>query len=308
MKSRITGNRIIVSLVLFLIMIEVHVAIAQTVTSADGLLPQAKAVKGWKPEGDRYYYTPDNLFHYINGAADLFNSYDFVKLTGSEYSAVSDNNKTMTVDIYDMNNKLNAFGIYQSKIDPDCLSLNIGARAFGNDQYLFFYKDRFYVEIQVYLSGSDAKSILSRMARSISKNIKSNNEPPSVLRYLPTVGLVPGSEKYITGGILGHAFLDKGLMADYRVGQDVVKAFVAFFPSTDTASAAFSAYKVFLNKAGKKQQNPEGFGKSVFASEEPYHQHLLVGQQGTFVVGITDLSDKLSGQTLLKRLMVRLKK
>jgi hypothetical protein len=308
MKSRITGNRIIVSLALFLIMIEVHVAIAQTGTSADGLLPPAKAVKGWKPEGDRYYYTPDDLFHYINGAADLFNSYDLVKLTGSEYSAVSDNNKTMTVDIYDMNNKLNAFGIYQSKIDPDCLSLAIGAGAFGNDQYLFFYKDRFYVEIQAYLSDSDAKAILSLMARSIAKNIKGNNEPPAVLRYLPAAGLVPGSEKYITGGILGHAFLDKGLMADYRIGQDVVKAFVAFFPSPDTASAAFSAYKVFLNKAGKKQQNLKGFGKSMFASEEPYHQHLLVGQQGTYVIGITDLSVKLSGQTLLERLMAQLKK
>ena len=308
MKSRITGNRIIVSLALFLIMIEVHVAIAQTGTSADGLLPQAKAVKGWKPEGDHYYYTPDDLFHYINGAADLFNSYDLVKLTGSEYSAVSDNNKTMTVDIYDMNNKLNAFGIYQSKKDPDCLSLAIGAGAFGNDQYLFFYKDRFYVEIQAYLSDSDAKAILSRMARSIAKNIKGNNEPPAVLRYLPAAGLVPGSEKYITGGILGHAFLDKGLMADYRIGQDVVKAFVAFFPSPDTASAAFSAYKVFLKNAGKKQQNLKGFGKSMFASEEPYHQHLLVGQQGPYVVGITDLSVKLSGQTLLERLMAQLKK
>ena len=75
-----------------------------------------------------------------------------------------------------------------------------------------------------------------------------------------------------------------------------------------SASAAFSAYKVFLNKAGKKQQNLKGFGKSVFASEEPYHQYLLVGQQGPYVVGITDLSVKLSGQTLLERLMAQLKK
>jgi len=29
---------------------------------------------------------------------------------------------------------------------------------------------------------------------------------------------------YITGGILGHAFLDKGLASDYRVNSGVVKA------------------------------------------------------------------------------------
>jgi hypothetical protein len=303
MKSRIsfTGALLIIIFCFF-------PAIAGAGPSIDDLLPPASAAAGWKPAGQPYQYTPENLYQYINGAADLFISYGFIKLSGSEYIAVSGSQESLTVDIYDMKNKLNAFGVFQSKRDPDSMSLNIGAGAFGSEQYLYFYKARFYVEIQAYLTGGRDKKVLADLARSIAEKIQGNSTPPAELRYLPASGLVPGSEKYITGGILGHAFLDKGLMGDYRVGQDVVKAFVAFFPSPAGAAAAMSAYNDFLQKAGKKQLDLNGFGEAGFVSEEPYHKQLLVAQQGAFVAGVTDLNSVPAGIRLLQRVMEGIKK
>ena len=112
-----------------------------------------------------------------------------------------------------------------------------------------------------------------------------------------------GSELYITGGILGHAFLDRGLLSDYTVNGDVVKAFIAFFPSKDQAVKALNHYTDYLNRSGAQWETRKEFGENGSVSQEPYHKTVLVAQQGTFVVGIADLSHAQKGEPLLKRML-----
>ncbi len=272
------------------------------------LLPKNSGVVGWQLVGDYYHYLPNNLYNYINGAADLFISYGFVKLVGAEYAPGASEQENAIVDVYDMGNKLNAFGVFQSKRDPESTSFKIGAGAFGSEKYVFFYKDRFHVEIQAYLSTSKDKDIPVKLARKVADGISGDCTPPSELNYLPEAGRVSGSGIYITGGILGHAYLDRGMMGDYRLGDETVKAFVAFFPSGEHAVIALNRYKDFLKKAGEKWQVLNGFGEQGFISKEPYHKNILVSQQGPFVVGVTDLSQAQKGEELLKRLISKVKK
>ena len=97
-------------------------------------------------------------------------------------------------------------------------------------------------------------------------------------------------------------------MGDYRMGDEVVKAFVAFFPSREQAVTALDHYQDFLKKAGEKCQVLSGFGESGFVSKEPYHKSILVSQQGSFVIGVTDLSQAKKGEELLKSLLRTTKK
>ena len=46
-------------------------------TDIAGIFP---GFEDWTKKGKPDLYTPDNLFEYINGAAEVFLSYDFVKL------------------------------------------------------------------------------------------------------------------------------------------------------------------------------------------------------------------------------------
>jgi len=258
--------------------------------------------------GDYYHYLPDNLYNYINGAADLFISYGFVKLAGAEYALGSGTRENAIIDIYDMGNKLNAFGVFQSKRDPESKSHPIGSGGFGGERYLFFYKDRYYVEIQAYVTAGKGKDIPVTLARKVAEGITGDRTPPSELKYLPETGLISGSQMYITGGILGHAFLDRGMMGEYRIGDEVVKVFVAFLPSGEQAVMALNHYKNFLKSAGEKCQVLSGFGENGFAAREPYHKNILVAQQGSFVVGVTDLSPAQKGEELLRNLLRTIKK
>jgi len=276
-------------------------------SEVEKLLPQSPGVVGWQLVGNYYHYLPNNLYNYINGAADLFVSYGFVKLVGAEYAPRAGEQENAIVDIYDMGNKLNAFGVFQSKRDPESKSFKIGTGAFGSEKYIFFYKDRFYVEVQAYLSASKDKDIPLKLARKVAGGISGDCTPPSELNYLPDANRVTGSEAYITGGILGHAFLDKGLVSDYTIGDGVVKAFVAFFPSREHAVEALDQYKRYIKAAGETWQLLNGFGERGFFSKEPYQKTVLVAQMSHFVVGVSNLSHAEKGKELLKRIMREIK-
>ncbi len=266
------------------------------------LLPDSAAVGEWQQKRE-HSHTPDDLYNYINGAADLFLSYGFVELAGGTYLYGSEEQGTVIVDIYDMGEKLNAFGIFQSKRDPEVKLLDIGAGAIGSEKYVFFYKDRFYVEIQSFVSSQKGSSAALKMAREVESKIPGDSSPPAELTYLPLVDQVSGSVLYITGGILGHGFLDRGLLCDYRVGNEAVQAFIAFFPSRDQAIKALSQYKNYIDKSGEKWETRKDFGERSFTAQEPYHKTILVAQQGPFVVGIADLPQVQKGEALLKRIL-----
>jgi hypothetical protein len=144
------------------------------------------------------------------------------------------------------------------------------------------------------------------LAKKVVSGISGDSTPPSELNYLPDTGRVPGSEMYITGGILGHAFLDRGLVCDYKLADEVVKAFIAFYPSKELADTAIKHYKEFLKKSGKKWTSLKSDAENGFASQEPYHKNIIVAQQGHFVAGVYDLSLAQKGEALLKNILKKI--
>ena len=290
-----------------LILFPLNGAAVMSASDAGKWLPKDSDIGGWQLS-ENHHYLPENLYNYINGAADLFISYGFVKLVGADYVRGPGKEGNLVVDIYDMGSKLNAFGIFQSKRDPASKSLKIGAGAFGGKRYVFFYKDHFYVEIQSYLPSGKDGDMAVMMAQKVAGEMPGNCMPPVELNYLPDVDKITGSEMYITGGILGHAFLDKGLVSDYKTGDSVVKAFVAFFPSREHAVKALDRYKKYINASGETWQPLNGFGEMGFSSKEPYQETVLVVQMSHFVVGVSNLSHADKGKELLKRIMREVKR
>jgi hypothetical protein len=253
----------------------------------------------WKVEGQPYGFRPQNLYEYINGEAEFFIAFGFIELKGANVTCVSGGNDTVTIDIYDMGNKLNAFGVFQSKRGGQVSALNLGAASMGSDDYVAFYKDRFFVEIQAYITSEKEKGGLETMAASIAAQLPGDNTPPSELFYLPEKNRITGSERYIKGGILGHAFLDRGMVGDYRIQGQKITAFVAIFPSSRDAVHAVKQHRSFLLKSGEKCMAFDGVGNHGFISEEPYHQNIIETQAGAFVAGVYDLITIEPGKTVL---------
>ena len=80
--------------------------------SGKPLLPVSGFTPGWALEGPVKTYTPDDLFEYINGEAELYLQYGFKDLVSGFYLKDKDEKQGVSADIYRMASPLEAFGLY----------------------------------------------------------------------------------------------------------------------------------------------------------------------------------------------------
>jgi hypothetical protein len=270
------------------------------------LLPTSLTLAGRTLASRPYFYAPQDLYEYIDGAADLFIAYGFVALAGANYGSGGNSSDSFTVDIYDMGEKLNAFGVFQINRDPESSSRGIGTASYGDDNYVVFHKDRYYVEVRAFEESETLKGGPLTIARQVADRIPGDASLPFELSYFPEKARIHGSEKYIRGGILGHAFLDRGLMCEYGIRDDRVSLFLALLPSRQDAVGSFQQYKSFLEEAGQTCLPLEGVGERGFVSREPYHDNLVVIQSGSYILGAFDLPFPNEGIELARQLLKRI--
>ena len=295
------------NLLIILLLIAVTCANTKSESSMGDFFSIALPDVQWKLEGKPYRYIPQNLYEYINGAAEFFIAFGFVELAGANYAPVAGDKDSVTIDIYNMGSKLSAFGVFRSRRDRQASSLNLGAAATVSDDYIAFHKDRFYVEIQALIINTQAKNVIAGMASNVAEHLPGENTLPQELSYFSEEGRIVGSERYIRGGVLGHAFLEQGIVCDYQIEGKKVTAFIAMLPSDQAAVEAIEQHRSFLEKSGQKCLPLDGLGAHAFASEEPYHQKIIETQQGPFVIGVYDLDSAAAGKILLVDILKNIK-
>ena len=186
-------------------------------TPIDSLVPKV-APDGWALRDAPETFTRETLFEHIDGQADLFLQYGFEKSVFAIYQTVNSSDDKIDLDIYDMGNPLQAFGIF-SRFRQEENPAGIGLDSSLGDRYAVFYKGRYFVVLQA--TESDA-STLKRLAQEVESSISDNSAPPKQIAYFPKSGLKPGSIEYFPDGLLGHQFLKRGFKASY-VEKDETK-------------------------------------------------------------------------------------
>ena len=67
---------------------------------------------GWTAVDQEYRYGRDDLWEYINGAAELFLTYKFRELVVADFEQGDD---ALTVSVYDMGSPLDAYGVFETE-------------------------------------------------------------------------------------------------------------------------------------------------------------------------------------------------
>ncbi len=182
-------------------------------TEAEAEFPE---VPGWTRATEVRTFGPDELWRYINGAAELFLAYDVRLLRACDLAA---GERTVSVSIFDMGTRLNAFGIYGTEKSASAEPLDIGVEAVVAVPYQgLMLKDAFYVKAESWkgdLAAEDARSLLQEIAAAL----PGSEEPPAELALLPAEGKVPHSEGYTREGFLGLQDLRNCVHADYADGD-----------------------------------------------------------------------------------------
>lgn len=278
----------------------------QNTDALTNLLPATEWQEGWNWESAPQFYNADDLFEYINGSADLYLAYGFKQLVTVNF--MTDDDFSVLVDVYDMGNRLNAFGVFSNYRSPGNEYADIGSEATISDYHIRFFHGQYIVD----LNASDATDIVQKFMREVATEIAvridAPTEKPEILNLLPVKNIIRKTPKYISEGLLGHQFFPKGLEAQYQIDSTTVKAFVVICDSQNDAESAFKAFSDYLQKRGEGVSQIQADELDVITGKIPYHEYGMAAICGKYVFGIIDLPELVQGNELLKLMDGQIKK
>ena len=233
------------------------------------VLPPASTVKGWKAIGAPKLYNSNNLFNLIDGEAEAVMAYAFAGEAHAEYAPAGQSRPVLTIDVFDMTDPLNAFGLFSSSDRMSGKPVAIGAEGVRiAPSGLNFWKGRYVVRTTIVQVNPASKAALEAFARAAAGRIQGAGGPPPALRALPP-GRQPRSEKYVRANVAGHSFLKNAVTARYpQLGQGA-ELFLAQYPNPAAAKAALEAYRSF-EKSGAGLAPLKGVGDTGFRVVDRY--------------------------------------
>jgi len=246
------------------------------VTSAQGLFP---VLKGYKSVSDYPVYVPDDLWDYINGAADAYLALGFIDLNITEYTK---GRNTIKAEIYRFGDDAMAFGMYSMERSPGYNFIQTGVQGYNEEGVVHFYKDRYYVKIMTHSGSVKVNEKMKELAGLIAGRIEGKNEFPSLLKLFPAEGLLKNQETYLLESVLGHEFLRGAFRASYEVAGDSFEIYL--FNCKDGEEASAMAARL----AGDAYTPGEEIFKYAF--EDGYNGVLHITRQGGRLIVVSGLA------------------
>ena len=153
-----------------------HAGVAGDAGDMKGLFPD---LDGWSRDGEPESYFPESLFEYINGAADVYLSYEFEELATLSYD--SGEKSSLTIDIYRHGDLRNAFGIYSQEKSRSADFVSIGTEGYHDEGVLNFFHGPYYVKIMGFYLGENDKPLLTSVAQKIAGKLEGDPRFPEAL-------------------------------------------------------------------------------------------------------------------------------
>jgi hypothetical protein len=262
---------------------------------------------GWALIDGPQTYTEKTLFKHIDGQAELYLKYGFQKSIFAIYQNRKNPKNQIELDIYDMENVLQAFGVF-SRFRNEDRPGGFGLDSYLDDHSALFYKGKYFVLIY---ATESSPSALKQWATKIASKIVDPSLPPREISYFPKNRLKPGSIQYFPEGLLGHQFLKRGFQGIYiekekvnveaedknkKDTEDETKAktenkefklFLAIYKDSQEAMSALKAYKEDLSKKGNVFSGSIiEFKALAVRGEDPYQGKVFVLQKGFYLLGV----------------------
>ena len=138
-------------------------------------------LNGWKIT-ESAIYTPDNLYEYINGGAEVYRVHGFVKLYAYRYE--NPGQPEILADVFEMANTADAYGVYHHDW-RDGASAGIGAESELSDNSLSFRKNKYFVSLMAFDETEEAMTAVKAIAQAIAKGIEGDEAEPELFSLLP---------------------------------------------------------------------------------------------------------------------------
>jgi hypothetical protein len=259
------------------------VILAVSLLSCAGQEADFPEVEGWALAGDVVTYDADNLWEYIDGAAELFLEYDVQTCRTADLAS---GDLLVTVDLYDMGAPLNAFGIFNRE-HPAAASPLPGATeaAISPPYQALMFKGGTYVKVNA-VEGELTAATGRQLLEALASALPGQADHPSELDWLPQNNRVAGSEGYQREGYLGLTELSHCLYADYAGTDGQTWEGFVMLPAPGSSPTAV------WESLADVWASLEHEGRTVLYKEVPYRGLAGVVQTDESIVGVAGAANQ----------------
>lgn len=230
-------------------------------------------VPGWTQDGLGRTYVSQNLFEYMDGNAEGYLVYGFLKMDGI---TCKKGPVTFVIDISDFGGPDSSYGMFTSDVDGREPTVKIGMNGQIVPRRAFFAKGQFFLEIAANPEG-DHTAALKEWTAALEKIIPGSTSLPPAMAWFPTeqrqsLRLVPES-------VLGMRVLKRGYAAQYDFG----KAFVVLEATPQSAAGVMDQLRKRF--AQVTPTTPASVADEAFLYTDKYLGRLCVFRKGKYIAG-----------------------
>lgn len=253
-------------------------------------------IEGFQRTIIKEVYTADNLFDLIDGAADMFLTYDFVDLHMAEYS--NDSLQYIRVEAYRHTTPENAFGVYAQERSPQSHFLPIGTEGYSDDGALNFWIGTYYIKLVTNDRGPHVQRALEKIALAVAQSFKCEATLPEQFNVFPREARREHGEYYVNRDFLNYSFFHTAFVVPYKN----YTLFTLFYKTPKDAQAALQTYYSTVIKQNLPSTD------TLFTVTDPQEGTLLFQCVGNILAGAKDIQDLYGARTDLETLVKRLQK
>lgn len=246
---------------------------------------------GWEPAGPARTFVADNLYEYLDGGAEGYLIFGFVRL---EHQTCTKGEDSLVLDVSEMTDADAAYGLFAARRDPRQAVRPIGMGGEILPQRASFAKGNYYVELTA-TPGEDYLPTLRAFVAALEKRIEGRSSPPEALIWFSPDGL--NSVRLIPESVLGLRPLKRGYVAEYSNGQ----AFIVTETTAQSAAAVLAALRQRFARA-----RPAEVADEAFQFNDPYLGGVCIFRHGRHLAGYAHLRDSSEAVSLARILASRL--
>jgi hypothetical protein len=251
-------------------------ALAAAAATASAQTPDCGLVAGWQQQGQLREFEPDTLFEYMNGNAEGYLIYRFVKLQGVTCKSGED---TILIDVFEMADPEYAYGIFSANRDPRQQIVPLGMGGQITTRRAIFAKDKYYVEFAANPI-KDHTANLQAFAAAFEKKLQGRSTPPDAIGWFPKDKLTPNSVRLVPESVLGIRMLKRGYVGQYEFG----KGFLVLEETPESAAQVMEKLKARVGATV-----PAAIADEGFTATDKYLDGLCVFRKGRFIGGFANL-------------------
>jgi len=247
-------------------------------------------IEGWKLVQDYPVYYPENLWDYIDGAADAYLSYLFMDLHIAEY--VNKEGTIIKAEVYHHKAPEYAFGIYSIERIPEYDFQEYGTQGYAEESLVHFITTDYYVKVTTNSSGEEIRKSVPVVARKVAESLGDPGPMPKPLQLFPEKGKVTNSDKFIADNFLGHQFMKRVFTADYSEGNEDFMLFLMDKDSPEECKKMLEDYYAFTGQTVELKEGPHTI-------TDKYNGTIYVIWDKNCIWGVMNIEDPATGKKFL---------